>query len=226
MSGHLSEYVTFWGPVCYWSAYSFEDMNGFVKKIIHGSNKIGIELMNTLTICNAYKILQYLMQENTTIDEAQSDITASEKLLRSDLNAEEIERILEFCQERNIPFDSINFFAKVKAGNIQYTSTKYKKQKKRNNFNIYWRDANSKEKFGIIELFIFVQDEVMALIRELVEYADDPAKLITNRNIRFEPIHTLIRETFCFHLLPVRNIEGKLIRIQNYVCIPDYVRKK
>lgn len=226
MSGHLSEYVNLYGPLWAWSAFPFEDMNGFVKKTVHGTTRIDIELTNTLDICNAYRILKYVMQEITHSPDPEIVVVPRAKVSMTDVDATQRNLILDFCKKNNTDIGCINLFAKIEFGKMKYTSLRYKRQKKRNNFNIYWRNENSKEKFGIIEMFIYFENKAIALVRELIQDTENRNQIITTCHIRFSQMHILIRESYCLHLLPVNCIEGKTIRIGNYVCIPGYVGKK
>ena len=55
---HLVDAVRRYGPISVWSAFPFEDANGYFKKINHGPNKIDMEIMNTLKMLIAYYILK------------------------------------------------------------------------------------------------------------------------------------------------------------------------
>ena len=55
---HMARYVLFWGPLSAWSAFPFEDGNGYIKRIVHGCNKLEMEIVNTLKIVNTHKILK------------------------------------------------------------------------------------------------------------------------------------------------------------------------
>lgn len=56
---HLTHFVRLWEPLWAWSAFHFEDLNGYLKKINHGPNKIDIELVNTLDMINTLYTLEH-----------------------------------------------------------------------------------------------------------------------------------------------------------------------
>ena len=55
---HMAESVRRRGPLWCWSTFSFEDGNGYYKKVNHGPNKIDVEIMNTIKMVNAFYILR------------------------------------------------------------------------------------------------------------------------------------------------------------------------
>lgn len=218
---HVCRYVRWYGLLWNFSTYPFEDLNGFVKRIIHGTNKLDIEVVNTLKICNSYRILQDIMDYK----KKKADIfSETDKRSKKVLNEDEIEVVSRYCRDRDLEFDSITFYARIHFRSIEYTSVRYTRQKKRDNSHICWKDNQNQKRFGQISIF-FKLDNTFVLVRELVPCSDNQKK-ISNQNIKFTSIHTEIRETYCLHVINLESITDTLIRIQNYVCVPGYTGKK
>ncbi|XP_051166501.1 uncharacterized protein LOC127284848 [Leptopilina boulardi] len=59
---HLAQNVREYGPLWVWSAFLSEDQNGELVKMTHGSNKIDVELSNTIKIIQAQRCINYLVQ--------------------------------------------------------------------------------------------------------------------------------------------------------------------
>lgn len=66
VASHLCEYVRMYGSCGECTTYPFEDFNGFIKNIVHGTNYIDREVVITLKICNAYSILNHILKSNSS----------------------------------------------------------------------------------------------------------------------------------------------------------------
>lgn len=219
---HLCKYVRLYGALWAWDTSDFEDLNGSVKSIIHGKNKIDKEIVNTLTICNAQRILKHVMSVNH--QEIPSGVKGR-AFPAKQLSQSEKVMISKYCDLNNINFESIQFYAVASMKKQVFTSQRYTRQIKRDNSQVCWKQESDDEKrFGIIQLFCKIEDKLLISVRELIRCKDD-CKLF-NQYIRFPRIHILIRESYCLHLLEEKNIMCKIIRVQDYVCIPEYTGKK
>lgn len=147
------------------------------------------------------------------------------KMPGSILELDEQETIREHCDASEVDFQGVKFYARAHIRGQNYTSSRYIKQRKRCNYNIYWQAAGEDViKFGIVKLFLQINGQIFVLARELVPCINLNA--VSNAQIRFSNIHTLIRESCCLHILSEKEIKGKIIRIRDYVCIPRHIGKK
>ena len=55
---HITECVRNWSPLWAWSAFTFEDSNGYFKMMNHEPNKVDMEIVNTIKMFNAHYILK------------------------------------------------------------------------------------------------------------------------------------------------------------------------
>lgn len=218
---HACRYVRMYGQLWNFDTYKFEDFNGFIKSIVQGKNKLDIEIANTMTICNSYNILKYTMNRDS---ENQDECVECDKRPQNILNDAEKEAIISECFDRNIDFESLILYARIKFKNIEYTSIRYKRQTKRDNSQITWEDSENQMRFGVIQIFYKINDQVYALVRELILNSDQHP--ISNPQIKFNNMHTEIRNSYCLYNVQLNFVRNKLIRIKNYVCIPGHTGKK
>ena len=200
-------------------------MNGYVKAILHGSNKIDIEIVNTLKICNAYKILKSSLNLMRESSKKKNVLVCGKELPRNTLDRDDADLIEDFCLNQDLDYTSIELYARVEIDNDIYTSSLYLKQKKRINFLIYWEDDEGEEKFGSILVYLSCQNRLFALVHEMLPYNN--SQKLSNHNIRFPNYHHRVRLTYCKYIISIEKIRGKLIKIKDYVCHePDYKGKK
>lgn len=205
---HSSESVRLWGPLWSWSTFSFENNNGRIKNIIHGSRRMDVEIANSLKIYNCSLILKSKYENNNS----EKKVITFGSPLKNCLNDEELEFVKKFCNAKSICLDSTTFYNKAKFKNRIYTSVAYSLQKKRINYEIFWE-----KKLGKILCFLCENNNTYAVIRELQD-VNNGVNIVPNPKIRFPHFHTLVRDSYCMSVIPVTSIEGKLIRINNYVA--------
>lgn len=204
---HIYEYVRMYGSISFSNTYSYEDVNGFVKSVVHGPNEIDAEIVNTMKICNAYQILKHII--DTEMGLIKKNNENHTKLAWSKLNVAEKERIIEYCNANNIDEESVSIYSRIKSNNgVVYTSQKYDNQKKRDNSQACWECQGQIDlKYGIIQLFFKCEEKVLALIRELVPSEDNSS--LFNKIIQFPKIHTLVHLSYCLHPVELGNIKKK-----------------
>lgn len=220
---HIAGYVLLWGPLHSWSAFPFEDANGYIKRKVHGSNKLDVEIANTLKILNAHKILRYklgLLRNNENNNS--SDPVALGKAQAQSNCERELHLIQEFCQAYNNELINVKIFSRIQLSSVIITSQIYKKQRKRNNFYVFLNDMS----FGCILYFLEFDHELYVVIRKLVH--DNQALNICVSTIRldFSTYIVPFRETHCICIVPVTRIKGKVTRVKNYLCLPANMCEK
>lgn len=141
----MAQNVKLWGPLWAWSTFSFEDGNGYLKKITHGSNKIDMEIANTLKIYTLYRTLKFKL----FIHEEKNVEPVSLGACHKELDENEREFINKFCTRNKFNFN-LQIYARVNISNTVLTSQIYNRQKFRKNRFIYWNNTL----FGEILYFI------------------------------------------------------------------------
>ena len=78
---HLCEFVHRWGPLWCYSAFGFENFNGYLKKHCHGTRNVLPQLINAVQLCQKLPILQkrFLNKENEATKAFLEKITKSSK---------------------------------------------------------------------------------------------------------------------------------------------------
>lgn len=225
IASHVAEYVRMYGPAWSWSTYPFEDFNGFFKQLVHGTNKIDIEVVNTLKICNAYHVLKHLM--TSLLEKQEVNVNNRDKftvISKNLLSAEESNKIEQHCHLKNVDPEYVILCSRAHFGKEVFTSIKYKNQEKRDNSHVCWYEKNDASlKYGIIQLFFKAENKIFSLVRELIP-CDDSG--IFNNRIRFPRIHVLVRPSYCLHEVALEDIQCKILRIEDYVVVPEFVGKR
>lgn len=220
---HISQYVRLYGATWNWSTYPFEDMNGFIKSMTHGKINLDKEIVNTIKICNAQVILKYLLHSNEK--KGTDSFVKGKNIDHRHLTQSEKNVIVEYCDLHEIDFDEIRFHTRASLTNQIFTSERYQRQKKRDNSQISWKEENDDVmKFGVIQLFCNINRKISILVQELIP-CNDNCNLFDKR-IKFEKIHMLVRESNRLCLIEEKQLFCKIIRVGNYLCIPEYTGKK
>lgn len=132
LAKHLAE---LYGSSSKWNTYCFEDFNVHIRSLTHRKNKIVIEIANTLKIANAQKVLKNILKIDNQREK--TSFAMGRKFPATMLENEDKEFILEYCNQNNIDSEDFTLYSRANFRGDIYTSSKYKKQKKRNNSNIY-----------------------------------------------------------------------------------------
>ena len=103
----------------------------YEKKIIHGSNKLDMEIANALKIISAYRILKYELSDNYALNENNFGGLSSRVPQKRTAIENEKQVIREFCLTNELCFESIEVFAKVTISNTVFSSKTYYRQKTR-----------------------------------------------------------------------------------------------
>lgn len=59
---HLADYVEGWGPLWAWSTFGFEDMNGTIMDLTHGTGNVCRQVLIQLKVLNWLKNKEMLLQ--------------------------------------------------------------------------------------------------------------------------------------------------------------------
>lgn len=110
-------------------------------------------------------------------------------------------------------------FKRCKIQGKTFSSELYTRQKKRTNFHVQWKE-NETVSFGTIKYYLKFQGNLYAVLRQLV-VSNEKNQEIRNREIEFNLNRNIkhIRDTYCIHVIPVKQIQSKVLRVENYVCI-------
>ena len=206
----MAECTRIWGPIAGYSMYNFEDENGHIKKIIHGSNKVDMEIANTLKLVNCSRVLNLTLDRQT----CEEKISVEGSPIHIQMNENELEAVDEFCTSNNVQIENIEFYARARVYKTKYTSKQYLRQKQRMNYSVYWN-----ENFGYILFFLRYENLVYAVVQELVSTSDET---VSNKDIKFPNLFRSLRESFVISIIPLEAISGKFVQVKNEIsCVTN-----
>ncbi|KAJ8666493.1 hypothetical protein QAD02_008155 [Eretmocerus hayati] len=139
------------------------------------------------------------------------------------LNPGELEALLNSSLYHDGILDNheAKIYGKAKRGKEEFTSSIYKRQKKRLNSMVGW---NRGENFGSIRFFLLVNEQIYTVIRKFIRGSDSSNVIaVGSRPLDY---FIPIRPTHFYEVLPFNQIEQKLLRVNNYICTPPNLLEK
>lgn len=208
---HLPLTVLRWGPLWAISAFPYENINGFLSKMMHGTKDVGKEIMNTLQLYNSFRSLQLSQKHSLSVD--------NNKLL----NRFKDELPLLYSEKLTQKgFVSVDIFGRAKLNNMVLTSQIYDDKLKRKNSFVKFKKSDTNFSLGEIMCFFYNKDSALeatpmqCLIREfsVVQY-----RYLFNVQHKVKINHIIpVAYTMNFTVVDVKNIVMKLIKVENYLC--------
>lgn len=215
---HLPDFVRFWGPLWVWSAFSSEDQNGELVRMTHGSNRIDIELSNTVKLIQAYRCIQHLIYPERIVREPQCQTHGPS--VSHDITVSELEAISHATHvtKEQLLAARLPIFSRCIINDEVYTSKLYTRQKKRANFYVTWEKDGSVV-FGYIKYVVKVEQNAYTVLSRLI-VTHDNSKEIKNREMGFNLNDNIkhVRDSYCIDVIPLNKIISKVLRVENYIC--------
>ena len=104
-----------------------------------------------------------------------------------------------------------------------FTSKLYVRQKRRNNSVIHWNDLNN---FGEIQFFVKIHDIVYVLVREFLRDVNRTQLLHPRVQVDICEVIIPVRETYNYVVLPIGKVQGKVLLVRNFICLPPNLYEK
>ncbi|XP_051157087.1 uncharacterized protein LOC127279036 [Leptopilina boulardi] len=222
---HLTSFVRMWGPLWVWSAFSSEDNNGELVRMVHGSNKIDVELSNTIKIVQAYRSIQFMM--NPQRQRNHIKCLSHGPSIRYDITNNERKAITQALNitEEELRTANVKIFSRCVINDEIFTSILYTRQKKRANFYVQWKNEET-VLFGAVKFFFKVETNLYVILRQLIN-SNDKNHEINNKELEFNLNRHLIHvhDSYCIHAIDAQKI-SKILRVQDYICIFPNNREK
>ena len=208
---HLAITVRRWGPLGCNSAFPLENLNGIIAGLIHGKRYQGKELSNTIRLIQSVQALKA-----RTVEEGQQRITVVEFC--------NVVKNFKFSSEQQALISNLNVngpftaYYRVKIGSQKYTTLTYKRQVKRNNFTVCYTDSGS-NKYG--EIVCLFEDDASTVKMAFIRcFLIDHLRTFFHSETRFVVKHLIpVTESEELVLVPISNIQHKVIRAGNFVCL-------
>lgn len=153
---HLAKVTRRWGPLWSNSCFVFENFNGFITRLIHGTKHLGIELVKNINIVRGARILkcEVLNKEIHSIEKKDSPLGRKlrPKVMKKLLGEKMIRSLI------HAGFDSkgLSFFTRATILNQIFTSEVHKEEKT-NSFNIEFSTSVEENRLASIICFFFMQ---------------------------------------------------------------------
>jgi hypothetical protein len=207
---HIPLMVKRWGPCFCNAAFQWENFNGDLQARIHGSKNQGIELVNTIQLCQGTQILKARCDRRQHLGQSSYVVRFHNKMKYLKLTTSQSNMLSEMDV---IPLSG--FYRAEKAGQF-YTCNKYKRQQKRNNYTICYEHSECYE-YGEIEFFIECSDGKKFAFINCFE-VDHHRMLLHDSGFVVEHLIP-IKQSKNIKLICLDQILFKVIRVGDFVCL-------
>lgn len=220
---HFKLMVEIWGPLWAISAFLFESNNGVLTKLIHGTKNKGKELAINLRIAQGIEVLRERVKEKQKHNSTK-DINIEGKLIHAYTFDE-----AQMLALREIQLENYQIYSKLKIYKVKYSSLLSAKnhddevlnKPKSCDSNISFKCTNSDVSYGEIFCLLRSNKEVKCLVKKFD--VDDTKYFVIpacgrRREIVLRHLVPIV-ETNTYVLCDIKDIQCKLIRNQNYLCI-------
>ena len=174
---HLTKYVKLWGPLWTHSAFCFENKNGLIKNLFHGTNNITCQILFNIRTQSCIQSLSHLikLKDGNTVSQCiyenhhiKSNMTCIYEHVFACGNIE-LATLTQAQQDALDHQDKSQVFYRLLKEDTMYHCTNYCRYNgnKRNNSYCIFSSASGTLKYGQIVLFIYYP-KPCALINEMV----------------------------------------------------------
>lgn len=207
---HLTLYVRWWGNLWSTSAFRFENYNGILAHLIHGTKNPAKELMRNLRIAHGLEILRNRVK-GAKMETQRNQIEP--------LNSRCCVKIPQDDQDfLKVNFPEINqTFLRADKNKVIYTSKLYGRECKRNNYTVKFKTATVSG-YGQIKYFIVQGGKVCAVldkfrIRHTAMFTHNASGARVNHIVPIERVPSDFNI-----VVNIDDILAKVIPVGNYVC--------
>lgn len=185
---HLPDVVRDLGPLYCYSLFGFEDLNGNLLKLVHGTQQTQMQIVNAVSVLQKLPEMAFTCLEEES--EAHDFYCRLSKNSNNENNRNRVflhescyrigpvwkkqlsmaqKRVLKQLLPNNRVPSNIDVFGRLLKGNEMFQSSDYKRTMKRNNYCVSYSDSRSAEKlqFGLIEFFLTLK--ICACLNEACE---------------------------------------------------------
>lgn len=163
---HLADSVRTLGPLWTHSCFHFEDKNGHLLRLIHGTQNIPGQMVNAVKLIQCLPSIAQTIRPDNAAGEFFAKMTSASFCLAGSvvnkvtligascdlsLEANDLSAFETFFGH-NLRSNVVNAFSRAQIGRTVYTSKQYVKAKRRNNYTMTFRDG-MQIKYGQIDFF-------------------------------------------------------------------------
>lgn len=215
---HLVLSVRRWGPLWAWSAFAFENFNGRLTRLSHGTKHNGKELINKIQLIRGIQILQHRIYENkkaTTPIIQPSENDSVRGTHRSNIKLHDTEREI-LISKGFLDMQSCKIYLRGIVNDVEYTSLFYK-ETAYNSFTVFLKKQDNLSFYGIIRFFVLHDGDLCFVIQHLLV---QHTKFILQHETQTKLSHIIpIREVNEFTFINVREVKEMyhMIRVKNFI---------
>jgi hypothetical protein len=151
---HYAESVRNWGPLQHTSTFSFENENGILKSLVHGSTNVAVEVVNSVHVLNTLHFLKSFINEN--------NISTNIQLLGASSKVNLPNCVNQLIQ--NHYAGPYNIYIRAKVRGMIYASKFYERPTRRNNTLLQY----SNKCYGKVIAFIKYEDGYVIAVVEKI----------------------------------------------------------
>jgi len=212
---HLCLYTRGLGPLWSNSAFGFENFNGILKKMIHGTRNPGKELISVLRRTHCLNVLRNKVASRRPsppyLQVTPFNMLSSLKVLSSDDR--------DFLRSHDL--SNAKLFKRVKYQLETFTSVLYSAEKIRNNYTVCFNLPSGEVGYGEVLCYVLLSSgQVLALISV---FKVDHARVFYHADAQMKVSHIVpVSQSHDKVLCSFENISHKVVRVGSFVCkIPN-----
>lgn len=229
---HLAECVRRWGPLWANSAFVFENMNGRISSLVHGTKHLGIEIMRNINIGLATKILKsHILKRGMKENQNKYSMLGAkvtQNLIKKIIDLKMRNSINNYSQKGSVDISELEFYYRAKIFDKLFTSEVYK-ETTTNSFKVEISTIDEKYDHLIGSIICFFKfNKISYLMLRPMSVSHD--EMFFNNDTRTGIRHILpVREDilenfFIIRLEKIKSI-GKLFNVfDKFLCRrPNYI---
>ena len=208
---HLTLYVRWWGNLWSTSAFRFENYNGILVHLIHGTKNPALELIKNLRVAHGLEILQNKIQAKV-LAPLRNCIETLNSLSCTKIRPQDDQAFL------NVTFPGIDkVFLRITKNKVIFTSKLHSRQRKRNNYTVKFKTLTSAG-YGEIKYYVEHEAIVWAV---LDKFRIQHTAMFCHSASEFRVKHIVPIESIPSDrnvVLKAEDIVEKVITVGSYVC--------
>lgn len=219
---HLVLCVKRWGPLWATSAFPFENFNGILAKMIHGTKNIGQEITSIISTVLGVHTLRYRINTKNNVYNAKRNY--NDQVIGSIVNISLNYVEKELLTSIGINIDKVYIFSRARINGEVYTSLSYKTQTKNNSYTVQIIAEDNSVIYGIIKFFLKIDQKLYFLLQS---FSVVHTKIFFHKETETK-IKYILPKKDKFLFVDVENVNCicHVIRVGDYICKrPNLLRK-
>lgn len=235
---HLTMSVKILGPLWAFSCFPFENANGEILKLFHGTQFIDVQIVNAVNIIKTLPaVLDSVQDKKTVYDFSQKMLKKRGKNIgtkidykiigakcKVNLCVKDKEKLILLCNEA---LNDVHFYSRACIRGVVYHSRLYSRVIVRNSFTVKFFDDSGKLCFGFIEWFAEVQQNklliccVHKLKNKCINILGSPDKNEVIENF----LNVKIKHLHCFEVVnSLKDEDVCIVKLENVLNMCNCIK--